>query len=1002
MDRPCDGSLERLHEIGQIQSCGYLFSMEEGDKYPSGMGVLCASENISEAPWINATCWGELTGQDLGQVFQAECVGVVRSLVARHKRAREPSVDHISPKANRLAADIMCPFRKTSANEKQSDLVTFTVAGSNPGVYLVEMELKYGPHSARAERACEPLQLGDLLACIPIGADPQGTTGALCETLVRMMPAYDRGMVYRFAPDGSGEVIHESINAGTEVESSYLGFRFPATDIPVRAKVLFKLIGVRFVADSQAASVPIAFPPGRGSTLDLSTSALRASSECHLRYLTNMGVKASMIVAINMKGELWGLFVFHSYENAVHPSVEERVMVETAATITASLISRHEREEISMGALSLLRTLERFSNHTRLNDFLAAEHGDLLKILDIDSILLCEHLRSVTVYGNEDVTLTLEECKGLRSDNDDRSDRDLVFTPLASGGAAFFSVRSFLVVFLRGSVSRHVKWVGQPDSPRAGDKTMHPRTSFAQFMQTAVVEFKPWSPATVELLGLVRHGFSSQLYAEGLPADLQETFAHVSHELRTPFHGVMGALEMLSAGNGSMKLEEQRDIIASALMCGGSMMGTLDNILDIAKDRNNTEVAQRLFPALKPVRMAIAAMSPFAAAEKVRLVHDTDTRPPDDSPWVVGDERRIKAIVQNLVNNAIKFTPREGRVRVYHVVLDSVQDVVDWWARETERFGEDVWMGSLTSDSIATESASSSRARKWHIYCVEDSGIGVLPADLPHLGAAYRQLSRGPSKSHAGTGLGLHICKGHVDAMSGAVGIASTFSEDAKSGGTLFAVVLPLCPAEPGSAAQPEEAPASAGNVDAALKESPGAAAGVPRRPDIGSRKIAFLVVDDNRVNIKLLGHKINAYFKGSSGDVRVVSAIDGATALDMHAAIRSAQPDADAAVLAGIFVDFFLPALDGIECTKRIRLLEAEKGWPRIPICGCTADATVHRCGVFRDAGADGVLPKPWNPGQLESFCNAMVANLFDLEEQESAAGDIRKDPGIRPDADK
>ncbi|CAN0229638.1 unnamed protein product, partial [Ectocarpus sp. 4 AP-2014] len=80
-------------------------------------------------------------------------------------------------------------------------------------------------------------------------------------------------------------------------------------------------------------------------------------------------------------------------------------------------------------------------------------------------------------------------------------------------------------------------------------------------------KFKAWSPATVDLLKMVRHAFSSQLYAQFLPSDLQETFAHVSHELRTPFHGVMGALEILEAGSGTMDSGEQRDLLRLAVRC---------------------------------------------------------------------------------------------------------------------------------------------------------------------------------------------------------------------------------------------------------------------------------------------------------------------------------------------------------------------------------------------------------------------------------------------------
>ncbi|CAM9251158.1 unnamed protein product, partial [Hapterophycus canaliculatus] len=318
------------------------------------------------------------------------------------------------------------------------------------------------------------------------------------------------------------------------------------------------------------------------------------------------------------------------------------------------------------------------------------------------------------------------------------------------------------------------------------------------------------------------------------------------------------------------------------------------------------------------------------------------------------------------------------------VVRDSLQDVADWWTKETERFGDSLWMKSPQNGSRKAESAPS-QPPKWHVYCVEDSGVGVPPAELSRLGAAYSQLSNGPGKSHAGTGLGLHICKRHVDTMSGALGVASTFSKEADGGGTLFAVVLPLYPANPASK---KGGATAAANVEGGTEIAPGAGSGIPSCPDIGSRKIAILVVDDNRVNIKLMSYKIRMYFESSGGDVQVLSATNGRTALDTHAAIRTAPPDGDASVLVGIFVDYFMPELDGIQCTKAMRLLEAERDWPRIPMYGCTADATVQRCGLFVDAGADGVLPKPWNPGDLERFCNNMVMNLFKLEQQETTDG--------------
>ncbi|CAN0129891.1 unnamed protein product [Ectocarpus sp. 12 AP-2014] len=86
--------------------------------------------------------------------------------------------------------------------------------------------------------------------------------------------------------------------------------------------------------------------------------------------------------------------------------------------------------------------------------------------------------------------------------------------------------------------------------------------------------------------------------------------------------------------------------------------------------------------------------------------------------------------------------------------------------------------------------------------------------------------------------------------------------------------------------------------------------------------------------------------------------------------------------------MDFHLPNLDGIECTRRIRVLEAANGWPRVTICGCTADVTEGVRNSFQDAGGDEVILKPWRPGQVERACNVMVAKALDDEHQSGVAG--------------
>ncbi|CAN0523554.1 unnamed protein product, partial [Ectocarpus sp. 12 AP-2014] len=78
--------------------------------YPSGLRIVTVSQNIMQAPWVQASSESDILGKDLGDMLREECVQTVRSLVTRYTQARQPRNDRISPKVNRTTADIYsCP-----------------------------------------------------------------------------------------------------------------------------------------------------------------------------------------------------------------------------------------------------------------------------------------------------------------------------------------------------------------------------------------------------------------------------------------------------------------------------------------------------------------------------------------------------------------------------------------------------------------------------------------------------------------------------------------------------------------------------------------------------------------------------------------------------------------------------------------------------------------------------------------------------------------------------
>lgn len=123
----------------------------------------------------------------------------------------------------------------------------------------------------------------------------------------REISGFDRVMVYRFEDDWSGTVIGESIAPGQE---SFLGLRFPASDIPQIARDLYRLTPYRQIPDSSASTASIV---STGDVkLDLTFADLRSVSPLHIQYLRNMGVTASSSVSMIVQESLWGLLAMHS------------------------------------------------------------------------------------------------------------------------------------------------------------------------------------------------------------------------------------------------------------------------------------------------------------------------------------------------------------------------------------------------------------------------------------------------------------------------------------------------------------------------------------------------------------------------------------------------------------------------------------------------------------------------------------------------------------------
>jgi len=219
--------------------------------------------------------------------------------------------------------------------------------------------------------------------------------------------------------------------------------------------------------------------------------------------------------------------------------------------------------------------------------------------------------------------------------------------------------------------------------------------------------------------------------------------ATMSHELRTPLNAIIGFSDMLT--NESLELDAARRSDYARLIneSGHHLLSVVNGILDVSKmETGNFRIAPEPF-APAPV---IAGCADLLALKARESGVDLTLRLAPDLPEVAADRRAFNQILLNLIANAIKFTPRDGRVTV-----------------------------------------SALREGPQLAVTVEDTGIGIGEADMPRLGEAFFQVRGSYDRSHDGTGLGLSIVKGLVHLHGGEVDIKSRLGE-----GTRVTVKLPL------------------------------------------------------------------------------------------------------------------------------------------------------------------------------------------------------------------
>ena len=274
-----------------------------------------------------------------------------------------------------------------------------------------------------------------------------------------------------------------------------------------------------------------------------------------------------------------------------------------------------------------------------------------------------------------------------------------------------------------------------------------------------------------------------------------EFLATLSHELRTPMSAILGwAKALLLKRADAATLERGLGAISRNATAQARLIDDLLDMNRIVSGKVRLEV--RPFDMASVIAAAIDVVRPSADAKGLRLQQVLDPL----AGTVSGDPDRLQQVIWNLLTNAVKFTPRGGRIEVL--------------MRRAENHLE------LT---------------------VRDDGIGIDAPFLPQVFDRFRQADASTTRSHGGLGLGLSIARQLVELHGGSIAAAS----DGLGAGASFVVRLPL---------QPAHAPASLEPQGAAGESA------VDQRIDLDLQGVRILIVDDEADARDLLAELLSGF----------------------------------------------------------------------------------------------------------------------------------------------
>ncbi|EIW81252.1 hypothetical protein CONPUDRAFT_104552 [Coniophora puteana RWD-64-598 SS2] len=820
--------------------------------------------------------------------------------------------------------------------------------------------------------------------------------------IIKDLTQFHRVMVYQFDEVWNGQVVAELVD-WSKTHELYNGLHFPASDIPAQARQLYTINTVRMLydRDQPTARIVVRHTDDLKAPLDMTHSYLRAMSPIHIKYLENMGVRASLSVSVIAFGQLWGLVSCHSHgSHGMRVSFPVRQMLR----LLSQTISRNIERLSYSRRLQTRRLINPMTPDNSSSGYIVSNADDLLTLFDADYGILVigegAKIFGPNLHGQEILAVaeylrlkqfdTIQVSQALVKDFPDLQlstglevIAGLLYVPLSTGGNDF-------IAMLRKGQPRNVKWAGRPN--KVPSKSLEPRKSFRTWSETVAGRSRAWTEEELETAGVL-----ALLYGKFIEVWRQKESAlqtsnltnllltNASHEVRTPLNHIINYLEL--AMNSQLD-GETRDHLSRSHTASKNLLFTINDLLDLTRLESGNEIS---FNEPFNLRNAIEDATRIYSNEAARRLIDFRVSASEGPKGVLGDVKKIKTVVANLTANALKYTSK-GSVSVHCRTFEEPQ-------------------GLRRSSQTAVE------------IVVADTGCGIPPDKLQSIFREFEQVeSADPRDPVPGVGLGLAVVARIVEQLGGQLRVESTVGV-----GSRFSFLIPLelsnvgSDASGSSSAQTRSSSSlclqsrtnsqSSGNeIDNIFEAFTGSSLSPNRRSlsDHGSDRMLpalpepsarLQAVDDDVVTKHIASKKKTTHtsvhsLQTGSGflpPLRVLVVEDN----DINRKILSKRLEKDGHDVVGttngqegldtvksdygfdcILMDIQMPILNGFESTEQIRKHETTRPPPdqlpeeqrrqsqvlngRIPIFAVSASLFENQRGELLSYGFDGWLLKP------------------------------------------